>query len=157
MENTLYLSMDRFTYKVSLVWHASFLVHFSVASTIYHVTNQNPRSKQFKYPLPYMGNTCDPKATSICKQISGQTRLTDDVSIYNPLSLFLSIKLKRTHTPLTDTPPVFTYVCMVPFILYMNIYYIYATLPPFLPRHKIYEQVFIYVFNFCGRDAFFLG
>lgn len=129
MENTHNLSMDRFTYKVSLVWQASFLVHFSVASTIYHVTNQNPRSKQFKYPLPYMGNTCDPKATSICKQISGQTRLTDDVSIYNPLSLSLSIK--RTHT-LADTPPVFTYVCMVPFILYMNIYTIYSTLP-FLP------------------------
>lgn len=34
MENTHNLSMDRFTYKVSLVWHASFLVHFSVASTI---------------------------------------------------------------------------------------------------------------------------
>lgn len=128
MDNTLNLSMDRFTYKVSLVWHASFLVHFSVASTIYHVTNQNPRSKQFKYPLPYMGNTCDPKATSICKEISGQTRLTDDVSIYNPLSL--SIYQTQTHTHHSQTHLQYLHMC-VWYLLYCTwIYTIYT--PPSL-------------------------
>lgn len=131
MENTHNLSMDRFTYKVSLVWHASFLVHFSVASTIYHVTNQNPRSKQFKYPLPYMGNTCDPKATSICKQISGQTRLTDDVSIYNPLSLFLSIKLKRTHTTHRHTSSI--YICVYGTFYTVHEYILYILHPPSIP------------------------
>lgn len=154
MENTHNLSMDRFTYKVSLVWQASFLVHFSVASTIYHVTNQNPRSKQFKYPLPYMGNTCDPKATSICKQISGQTRLTDDVSIYNPLSLSPYLSNAHTHS---QTHLQYLHMC-VWYLLYCTWIYILYTPPShFSPRHKIYEQVFIYVFNFCGRDAFFLG
>lgn len=109
---------------------------------------KNPRSKQFKYPFPYMGYTCNPKATSICKQISGQSTAYRSCEYLQPtLPLSLSLSIAHTHS---QTLPRNIYICV-----YGTFYTVHEYTPYPPTSHKIYKQVFIYVFNFCGRDAFF--
>lgn len=93
-----------------------------------------------------MGYTCNPKATSICKQISGQTTAYRSCEYLQPtLPLFLSLSLYRTHR---HTPEIFTYVCMVPFILYMNIYRILQPPIRFTNRSSSTSLTFVDVMRF---------